>query len=309
MSFQTHRFVRHQRKAMLFFGTDEGCYDLMIDKYYSYTIMFSREVTLPSWLDDYIFSDLGAKYCRSNSDMMVIDWGPTEILNYLGTYSPRSYSESYCIFKQFLLNHKVFNDANSMKLLDFGCGTGGEIIGFATALSDCRPNIKTLIVKAIDGNQYALKCFEGVKNKFNEHNVLQIESNPSAIKIDDFYDLSVMDAILEDSFDVVISFKAVCEFVTKQQFKEKNAYEHLAKFMIPRLKEGGVMLLVDITSKNSVVQEWLPNLMDKGLRDANAPIIEKNLAHSETFVVNHSRQIRDISKVAWRIISIKNQEI
>jgi len=25
MSFQTHRFVRHQRKAMLNFGTDEDC--------------------------------------------------------------------------------------------------------------------------------------------------------------------------------------------------------------------------------------------------------------------------------------------
>ncbi len=274
-----------------------------------YTIK-DRKVVLPTWLDTIIFDDLSASYCRQKKDMVVLEWNRDDVRKYLGTYFPRSYAEAFCIFGDFFSKEKnVYENCQELSIFDFGCGTGGEIIGFATALSDCRPNIKTLIVKAIDGNQYALKCFEGVKNKFNEHNVLQIESNPSAIKIDDFYDLSVMDAILEDSFDVVISFKAVCEFVTKQQFKEKNAYEHLAKFMIPRLKEGGVMLLVDITSKNSVVQEWLPNLMDKGLRDANAPIIEKNLAHSETFVVNHSRQIRDISKVAWRIISIKNQEI
>lgn len=57
-----------------------------------------NNVTLPQWLDDLIFNQLGAKYCRSNSDMTVIDWDKNDVLNYLGTYFPRSYAESYCIF-------------------------------------------------------------------------------------------------------------------------------------------------------------------------------------------------------------------
>lgn len=58
-------------------------------------------VSLPQWLDKYIFSSLNAKYCRSNSDMSVIDWDKKDMLNYLGTYFPRSYTESYCIWSDW----------------------------------------------------------------------------------------------------------------------------------------------------------------------------------------------------------------
>lgn len=51
-----------------------------------------KSVRLPLWLDDMIFKQLGAKYCRSNSDMTVIDWDKNDVLNYLGTYFPHSYA-------------------------------------------------------------------------------------------------------------------------------------------------------------------------------------------------------------------------
>lgn len=60
-----------------------------------------NRVTLPQWLDHLIFEELGAKYCRSNSDMTVIDWDKNDMLNYLGTFFPRRYAESYCIFSDF----------------------------------------------------------------------------------------------------------------------------------------------------------------------------------------------------------------
>lgn len=261
-----------------------------------------REVTLPEWLDNYIFNDLGARYCRSNSDMIVIDWTPDKILNYLGTYFPRSYAEAYCIFKQYLQTTRSFEIDDSLSLLDFGCGTGGEIIGIATAISETRPNVKVLNVKAIDGNQYALNRFDDVKDEFNKRHSLQIVSNPSALKIDDFYDLSILDSVLNANYDIVISFKAVCEFVTKQQFDEKNAYECLAKFVLPKMSELSVMLLVDVTTKNNVVYEWLPDMMDRGLKNAGGSVIGRNPYNNVSFVVNHSRQQGDISKVAWRMI-------
>lgn len=59
-------------------------------------------IKLPQWLDNLIFDELGAKYCRANADMTVIDWDKNDVLNYLGTYFPRSYAESYCIFSDFL---------------------------------------------------------------------------------------------------------------------------------------------------------------------------------------------------------------
>lgn len=269
----------------------------------TYVDIKQHEVTLPSWLDGFIFNHQGAKYCRSNSDMTVIDWTPEMVLNYLGTYFPRSYAEAYCIFKQYLQTNDVFVTEDTLSLLDFGCGTGGEIIGIATALSECRPNIGKLVVKAIDGNQYALNRFDEIKDEFNEKHNVKIISKPSAVRIDDFYDLSILDVILDAKYDVVISFKAVCEFVTKKQFEEKNAYEHLAGFMLPKLSDSGVMLLVDVTTKNNVAQEWLPALMDRGLLNAGASVIGRNPLHNVSFIVNHSRQRGDVSKIAWRLIS------
>lgn len=269
----------------------------------TYQSIRSKEVTLPSWLDSIIFTKLGGKYCRSCSEMTVIDWKPEKIQDYLGTYFPRSYSESYCIFRQFFLtNTDIFKDRDKLKLLDFGCGTGGEIIGLAVALAECRPSVKILKVKAIDGNQFSLNRFDEIKDEFNQHYNIQIDCSPSAIKIDDYYDLSILSAILDYDYDIVVSFKAVCEFVTKQQFEERNAYEHLAKFMIARIANDGFMLLADVTNKNDVVHEWLPDLMDKGLKNAGAVVTERNQSNNEEFVVNHSMQQHDMSRIAWRII-------
>lgn len=262
-----------------------------------------RNVTLPVWLDNLIFVNLNAMYCKSNSDMTVIDWESDQILAYLGTYFPRSYAESYCLFKQIFETNNIFSGCCSISVFDFGCGIGGEIIGMATAFDECFPEIKEIKVKAIDGNRYALNRFDDIKDEFNKRNKVQIMCEPSAIKIDDFYDLSILDTILDSSYDIVISFKAVCEFVTKQQFEEKNAYEHLVKFMLPKLSDTGIMLLADIATRSNVANEWLPELMDKGLRKAEAFVLARNPGFNESFTVNHSHKIGDMSKIAWRLIS------
>lgn len=45
-----------------------------------------RHITLPKWLDDLLFNKLSASYCRTNKDIVVLDWGHKDILRYLGTY-------------------------------------------------------------------------------------------------------------------------------------------------------------------------------------------------------------------------------
>ena len=87
------------------------------------------KVILPKWLDDLIYKQLGAKYCRSNSDMTVIDWDKNDVLNYLGTYFPRSYAESYCIFSDYFKTHsEQFAGKEEISIFDFGCGTGDNWI-------------------------------------------------------------------------------------------------------------------------------------------------------------------------------------
>ena len=261
-------------------------------------------VTLPKWLDDYIFNELGAKYCRSNADMTVIDWDKSDMLNYLGTYFPRSYAEAYCIFSNYLEQQSNrFQGQEELSLLDFGSGTGGEIIGIITVLTKQYPDLKKIKIIPIDGNSHALQLFDKVIKEYQKHTNLCLEWLSSPIHIDDFYDLSVLDTVLRGKYDIVISFKAICEFVTKQQFENRNAYEHIARFLMPKLTENGLFLLVDVTTYNDTTKEWLPKMLNMGLHSANINKYIQNDGYSQAFLVTHSHKMNDVSKVAWRLIT------
>ena len=133
-------------------------------------------VTLPKWLDDYIFNELGAKYCRSNADMTVIDWDKSDMLNYLGTYFPRSYAEAFCIFSNYLEQQSNrFQGQEELSLLDFGSGTGGEIIGIITVLTKQYPDLKKIKIIPIDGNSHALQLFDKVIKEYQKHTNLCLE--------------------------------------------------------------------------------------------------------------------------------------
>ena len=264
-------------------------------------------ITLPSWLDTLLFEELGAKYHRSNMDMTVIDWDKKNVLNYLGTYFPRSYAESYCIFSHYLSSGMTLCSQPTINLFDFGCGTGGEIIGFLTALNE-QQNLKVQEVKitALDGNHCALRLYEQVLDRLRPTLHFQVSNKVSPITIDDIYDLSIIDNIYKgEEYDIFLSFKAICEFVTKQQFEENNAYTTLLKTFLPKLSQQGIALLVDVTSYSSVAEEWLPKMLNAGIEDANGKVVAKNEGYNQMFTVSHSRKQNDISKIAYRII--KNQ--
>lgn len=260
-------------------------------------------VSLPQWLDDYIFNQLKANYCPSNSDMTVIDWDKSNVLNYLGTYFPRSYAEAYCIFSEcFKLYLPEWQNRESISVFDFGCGTGGEIIGLLAAIGEHLPNIKQIEVVALDGNYASLRILENIIKEYNAHTNINIIPQPFPTIIEDFYDLSVLDSVLINKFDIIMSFKAICEFVTKERFEKQNAYEHITKTFFTKLSVQGIMLIVDITTYSGVSQEWLPLMMDKGLSKVDCKVVMKNKGYNQKYIVSHSRRNKDVSKIAWRII-------
>ena len=260
-------------------------------------------VSLPQWLDDYIFNQLKANYCPSNSDMTVIDWDKSNVLNYLGTYFPRSYAEAYCIFHKFYgKDFLSWFYRNKISIFDFGCGTGGEIIGLISAIVHLIPNVKWVEITALDGNHAALRIFESVIKEYSVHVNINITYRIIPIVIEDFYDLSILDSVLTNEFNIIISCKSICEFVTKERFEKQNPYEHIVKTFLPKLDTLGAMFLVDVTTYSNVSQEWLPLMMDKGLSKTNCKVVMKNEGYNQKFTVSHSRREKDISKVAWRII-------
>lgn len=261
------------------------------------------EVRLPQWLDEYIFTQLNASYCPANTDMTVIDWDKSNVLNYLGTYFPRSYAEAYCIYSNFFSTHfDNWQHKKSISVFDFGCGTGGEIIGLLETVAKYLPCVEQIKITAFDGNQDALRLFERIIQIYSERVQIDIQYRVIPVTIDDFYDLTILDTLLTEKYDIIMSFKAICEFVTKERFEKQNAYEHIARFLLSKLNDDGIVVLVDVTSYNGVSQEWLPCMMDKGLKAAGCNVASKNDGYNQAFFVSHSRRKCDVSKVAWRII-------
>ena len=154
----------------------------------------------------------------------------------------------------------------------------------------------------MDGNDNALQLYDSVLLELKKHIQIEIESHSAHLCIDDFYDLNVLNKVLKRKFDLIISFKAICEFVTKQQFEQHNAYEHVVKFLLPKLAEYGTILLVDVTTYNDTSKEWLPKMLDRGLAAVNCQIIDKNEGYNQSYSISHSRIVCDVSKVAWRMI-------
>lgn len=258
---------------------------------------------LPRWLDILIYEGLMANYCPSYADMTNIDDDKEKALNYLGTYFPRSYAESYCIFNEyFKSNPSKLTDKKEISIFDFGSGTGGEILGLLTVLVECFPNIKKVQIVALDGNSNALRLYERILSEFETLCRFEIKNRPVQIVIEDFYDLSILDSVIEETFDIIISFKAICEFVPKKQFEEQNPYEHIVKFLLPKLNNNGLLLLEDVTFFSGISQDWLPIMMDKGLKAANCAVVDKNEGFNQTYYITHSHKHNDKSKVAWRMI-------
>ncbi len=262
-------------------------------------------IVLPQWLDDYIYSNLKASYCKKNKDIVALEWSLKEMEDYLGTYFPRSFAESYIIFQRyFRTNPNLFTSLSDFSIFDFGCGTGGELVGLILAVKEFYSNISRFHVKALDGNFNAIRILETILNKLSQEILVTIILEPLPIIIDDFYDLGIVSKTIHNSFDCIISFKSICEFVTKQQFEEKNPYKYIIEALIPKLNEGGLFCLADVTSYNKVSQEWLPQMLDSGLIGTRLKVIASNMGHNEEFLVSHSHKRRDNSKIAWRMLSL-----
>lgn len=259
---------------------------------------------LPQWLDDYIFNELGAKYQPSYSDMTNIHDDKEKTLNYLGTYFPRSYVEAYCIFSDFFENHKSeWENRKHISIFDFGCGTGGEIIGLLTVLNERFPKLEKVRVVGLDGNQEALLVFESILDEYkNNHCSFEIEFSPAKLVIKQDFNLSMLDSVMDEQFDFIISFKAICEFVTEKHFDSLNPYERIVNFMLPKLNDDGIIIIEDVTTKNAVSSEWLPKIMDIGINKCSCSIVDENDGYNQTYTITHSHKISDHSKVAWRII-------
>ncbi len=303
-------------------SSNENNFDVICDKP---ILELNNEVSLPIWLDKFIYNELNAVYSpdhiKFEHNLELMD---EDIKVYLGTYFPRSYAESFSIFDN-IFQHSKYSDyikSATIRILDIGCGTGGELIGLLTIIEKYCHEITTIDIYAFDGNIYALNILEKVVDKFRTRTNKSICLNTYHYIFDNIsdFDLSYFD-ILERKFDYIISFKFICELINKKVDPVINAYFEITKLCFSLLNDFGLFLLLDVTTK-SIENEYIPVLMNlqinKALQQNNdfktlipiscnkyGPFCNRSCFVQKTFQVTHSRKKNDKSKVAYRVIANK----
>ena len=224
-------------------------------------------VILPNLLDNIIFNELGALY---NPDYLKFRYNlkhtRDDVLVYLGTYFPRSFAEAYLIMHILFALDKfrlAFDSRDEISILDLGCGTGGEIFGTMCAISEILCADKTFNIVAIDGNQNAMRIFEDVLSRFKNKTDLVVNVNTGSISIEDKEDMDLLGDIVKGGFDFVLSFKAVNEFIQYKRFAD-NAYKHFSEILAPKLSDKGLLILLDVATRDAVSNVYYPVIMNKG---------------------------------------------
>jgi len=279
------------------------------------------DTRLPAYIDDFIFNQLNAVYAPDFQRFEYnLDLTGEEIRKYLGTYFPRSYAESFCIFDNIFQNEGyqiTIVDVKTLNVLSVGCGTGGDIIGLITAIEKHFSFISEINIFAIDGNNEALTILEQIVDRVQNQSSKKIN-----LKTKQTVFSSISGFLIENqfnqNFDFILSFKFVCEIISMGKGKLDNSYYDFVMKFLPLLLENGIYLLLDVTTKPKHTT-YNPILMNKqvnqDIRELQkyttlipSPCSEYgefcfcDCFHQKTFSVTHSKHSNDKSRVAYRLL-------
>ena len=285
-------------------------------------IKFHKSKTIiPHWLDLALFNNLSAVYSPEHKKFEYnLDIDSEDVKVYLGTYFPRSYAEAFCIFDDLFKSRQYMEEFKSVpviNILDYGCGTGGELIGLVVALSKHVFTSKTINIFAIDGNNDAIKALKKLIEilSSNVRHKISLTCLNKTITCEEDFQIS---GVPECHF--ILNSKMVCELISKK-ITDGNCYYKIADSLAKLLADNGILYILDVTTKDEHSNLFYPQLMNQGLNN----FISQNKEFStllplaceswkdckdacfmqQTFNVSHSRRSNDESRVCYRLICKK----
>lgn len=288
-----------------------------------------RHKELPKWLDEIIYTDFEAIFEPHPQDVVYNPDQPYEFVKiYLGTYFPRSYAESFCIVNNLIENNKYLSSINTLEevnILDFCCGTGGEIIGIIDVLQANLPNLKRINIDAFDANPNAIRFLYHLIETVVESGNIRVNINitPQGLFVSSEQELCDLVNLTNVQYHFILSFKALNEFIQHSTFANHNVYSLISSYLSPLLSDIGIFILSDVTTKLNNSELFYPQVLNDGINEfVNS---SKNKFSSlypypcyfhettcngcymqDTFTVSHSKRKNDISKVVYRIICRKD---
>lgn len=220
---------------------------------------------IPKWLDDYIFSGLGAQNSPDfNKAQYNLDADKDAAIQYLGTYFPRSFVESYSIFENLFAvpnYNRMISQKRDLNILSFGSGSGGDVIGLLQALN-IFGQVKNIKILALDGNLDNLRLLKQIikLNEITQRFNIVFEEIPFAIQ--SLNDLDEYCNHIPVHYDFITSFKFVNELYSSN-ILGNDCYELLAQKLMTKLTDTGIFLLLDVNI--CIRGTYMSNLMRSNL--------------------------------------------
>ena len=313
--FEGEKIIEEEQLQEEFHRISDDSMDTEID-------YLKTETRLPQWLDNFIFNHLKAEYAPDFQRFEYnLDLNKDDNLKYLGTYFPRSYAESFCIFDNIFQNkqyQKIHSQKECLSILSVGCGTGGDIIGLITVIEKYCPKISEIDIWALDGNEGALSILEKVVEKFSIQHSKKIKLKIIKTVFDSIAQIDIQQ-IRVQTFDFILSFKMICEIISAGKGNYDNSYCDFVMKFAPMLSENGLCVLLDVTTKTEHNNTYNPILkneqVNRALRELkiyqtllplscnrNEALCIEQCFTQQKFYVSHKGKINDVSKVSYRVI-------
>lgn len=280
---------------------------------------------LPSWLDDFIFKQLHAEYAPNHKRFDYnLDLSEPDVLKYLGTYFPRSYAESFCIFDNLFKNEgfsKEFNINTPINIASIGCGTGGDLMGLLVVISKYSVLNRKINITAVDGNKEALEILFLILERYKQFYKKDISLRIIHHTFNDISTFNIDSIGSTNSFDFVICSKMISEIIASNNGENDNAYYNYVKQVLPFINQRGIFYLLDVTTRQKhstfnpfLMNEQVHNAMIE-LKDYSviSPIpcsmfsstCKNSCFYQKTFTIAHSHIREDKSKVVYKLIASK----
>lgn len=184
---------------------------------------------------------------------------------YLGSIFPKSFAESYSIYYDLLSNTKYnekISNSKSIKILDIGGGTGGNVAGIIFAIINKLPNIQEIAIDAYDPCVKSRDAYTDLITyidkflKYSGYIYINLQCNHLELQpeYDDpqngsytFSGFSTYLAKSKKSYDLIMSFKMINELINNGGFGNMKPYYSFLESLCPLLNENGALILEDVS--------------------------------------------------------------
>jgi hypothetical protein len=212
---------------------------------------------LPDWLNAYLFDVLQAKYQQMPVEVKnCLDFNSEQSRNYIGIYFPRSYAETYCIFRALFSNDYIvrcMKEKSMASILVLGAGTGGDTAGLLAAIHDRFLDIKNFELIVLDGNRHALEIYVKVIERQRSEYGVRVYGHTILSKIEQSMPVK-WDG--DKKFDFILTSKMLTDLMMNHSYG--NPCFDFTKTYLPMLTEFGICAMLDVT---------IPVINTPGLRD------------------------------------------